>query len=100
VRELLDTHAETIGFWAAFLTTIAFVPQVIRSWRAGGRELSWLMLSSLGIGVGLWFVYGYLRDSAPLMLANSATGVQVLLLFAIKLRTTRRHGSENLPADL
>jgi len=97
--ETLNPYAETIGFWAAMLTTAAFVPQVIRSWRVGGNELSWLMLSSLGIGVGLWFVYGYLRESAPLMLANGLTGIQILMLFMIKFRGARRRTSENLPAE-
>jgi MtN3 and saliva related transmembrane protein len=77
---------EAIGFWAAVLTTAAFVPQVVRTWRLGGRELSWVMLALFGTGVGLWFVYGYLRDSRPIMLANGLTGMQVIVIAAGKLR--------------
>jgi MtN3 and saliva related transmembrane protein len=86
--EILTAHVETIGYSAAVLTTIAFAPQVARSWRAGGRELSWLMLSMFGTGVGLWLVYGYLRASTPLIVANGVTGIQILALMMIKLRST------------
>lgn len=54
---------ETIGFWAALLTTVSFVPQVVPPWRMGGQELSWLMLALFGAGVSLWFVYAYLHRS-------------------------------------
>ena len=44
-----------------------------------------MMLALFGSGVGLWFVYGALKHSFPLMLANGLTGLQVGLIFAIKL---------------
>jgi MtN3 and saliva related transmembrane protein len=79
-----SVFTEAIGNVAAILTTVAFAPQAIRTWRVGGDGLSWAMLALFGSGVGLWFVYGVLRDSEPLMLANGLTGVQVLFIFAIK----------------
>jgi MtN3 and saliva related transmembrane protein len=81
----LSSHTEAIGFWAAILTTVAFAPQLVRTWRVGGDELSWLTLTCFGAGVGLWFVYGYLRTSGPLMLANGLTGLQILLIISVKL---------------
>lgn len=78
--------ADVIGSCAAVLTTIAFVPQVVRTWRMGGRELSWGMLSLFGTGVTLWLVYGWMVASAPLMGANAATLIQVLLMVVAKLR--------------
>ncbi len=90
----LRSYAEMIGFWAAILTTVAFAPQVALTWRTGGQGLSWLMLALFGTGVGLWFLYGVLRMSGPLMLANGLTGLQILVLVAVKLwyagRSTRR----------
>jgi MtN3 and saliva related transmembrane protein len=83
---LVRAHTEAIGFWAAVLTTIAFAPQVVRAWRTGGQGLSWMMLVLFAAGVGLWFLYGFLRSSAPLMTANGLTGLQVLVLLAIKIR--------------
>ena len=52
-------HIELIGYCAAFLTTIAFLPQAIQSWRS--RDLSGIslgMYSLFTVGVGLWLIYG------------------------------------------
>jgi MtN3 and saliva related transmembrane protein len=81
----LRSHTEAIGFWAAILTTVAFTPQLVRTWRIGGDELSWMMLACFGTGVGLWFVYGLLRESGPLMLANGLTGAQILAIIGVKV---------------
>jgi len=49
------------------------------------------MLSLFGTGVGLWFVYGYLQMSGPIMLANGLTAAQVLLILGLKVwRATQR----------
>jgi MtN3 and saliva related transmembrane protein len=73
---------------AAVLTTSAFFPQVLRTWRLRSekhrQELSWTMLILFGTGVGLWFVYGYFRASGPIMLANGATGILILAIVVIK----------------
>ena len=82
--------AELIGFVAGLLTTVAFAPQVVRTWRLGGHELSWSMLALFGSGVTLWLVYGIARESRPLIIANGLTLVQVLLMAAVKLRTALR----------
>jgi MtN3 and saliva related transmembrane protein len=83
---LLGSNVEMIGFWAAVLTTAAFAPQVVRTWQTGGHQLSWAMLALFGAGVSLWFVYGVLRASGPIMLANGLTGLQVVMIVSIKLR--------------
>jgi len=80
----LHLYTEAIGSCAAFLTTVAFAPQVIRTWRSGGAGLSWLMLSMLGTGVWLWFLYGLLRGSVPIVAANGLTGFQILFLAGLK----------------
>ena len=86
-------YTEAIGFWAAVLTTVAFAPQVIRAWRTGGEGLSWIMLVLFATGVGLWFLYGFLRMSAPLMTANGLTGLQILILLALKIRHATQYRS-------
>ena len=90
----LQTYSEAIGFWAAVLTTVAFAPQVVETWKTAGEGLSWLMLALFGAGVGLWFLYGVLRMSGPLMLANGLTGLQVLFLIGLKLWFARRKASQ------
>jgi MtN3 and saliva related transmembrane protein len=55
-----------------------------------GQELSWTMLILFGTGVGLWFVYGYLLASGPIMLANGATGILILAIVVIKAWPSRK----------
>src|SRR5690349_22990080 len=50
----------------ATLTTIAFVPQVMRAWRTrSSRDISLWAFVIFSIGVSLWLVYGILIDSWP-----------------------------------
>lgn len=75
---------DAIGFLAGLLTTLAFAPQVARTWRFGGEELSWSMLTLFGTGVSLWLYYGVTSQAAPLVAANALTLIQVLAMAAIK----------------
>ena len=55
---------ELIGFAAAILTTAAFLPQVYRTWKTKDVSgLSLTMLLVFFIGIMLWLVYGFLKDS-------------------------------------
>ena len=63
-----------IGLIAGFLTTIAFVPQVIKSWRLKGvSDLSFIWLIIFNLGVFLWLIYGLLKNDFALIFANSIT---------------------------
>ena len=88
--DALRPYSEAIGSCAAVLTTAAFPPQVIRTWRNGGAGLSWLMLSMLAAGVWLWFLYGLLRASKPIVAANGLTGLQILFLAGLKAWHARK----------
>jgi MtN3 and saliva related transmembrane protein len=76
-----------IGYIAGTLTTISFVPQVIRTWRMKEtRDLSLAMLLFFAIGVCLWAVYGFWIDSLPVIAANLISLVLILILLWLKLR--------------
>lgn len=94
----LHAYTEAIGSCAAVLTTVSFAPQVIRTWRTGGAGLSWLMLTMLGVGVWLWFVYGVLRSSIPIVAANGLTGLQIVFLAGLKAWHARRPQSPVQPS--
>jgi MtN3 and saliva related transmembrane protein len=89
----LEPHQiEVIGYCAAFLTTIAFLPQAIRSWRS--RDLSGISLGMYALftfGVGLWLIYGLIIEKWPLILANSMTFALALSILLLKLRHTSQH---------
>jgi MtN3 and saliva related transmembrane protein len=78
--------ADLIGSLAGALTTLAFVPQVIRAWRTQSvDDLSIWMLLAFTTGVVLWVVYGVVTRSTPVIAANSVTCVLALMLLAMKL---------------
>lgn len=78
---------DLVGYGAAILTTLAFIPQTLKSWRT--RDLSGVSLSMYSLftlGVGLWLTYGILLGSWPIILANTITlGLAGTVLF-LKLR--------------
>ena len=78
-------HVELIGYCAAFLTTIAFVPQALQSWRT--KDLSGISLGMYSLftaGVGLWLVYGLIIEKWPLILANALTFALALSILFLK----------------
>ena len=79
-----------IGSAAGTLTTVAFVPQVVRAWKTGSVEdLSLWMLLAFTTGVGLWVVYGVVTDSVPLIITNGLTFVLAMTLLVLKLRGSK-----------
>jgi MtN3 and saliva related transmembrane protein len=78
---------ELVGYGAAVLTTVAFLPQVLRAWRTRSvRDLSLVMLLTQGSGNALWFGYAMATLSVPLAAANALTFLLVAILAAMKLR--------------
>ena len=77
---------EGVGFAAGALTTLAFVPQVLHSWRT--RDLSGVSLKMYGLftaGVALWLVYGVAIGSWPIILFNVITLVLAGVVLALKV---------------
>ncbi|MCB1354434.1 MAG: SemiSWEET family sugar transporter [Rhodobacteraceae bacterium] len=82
---------DLIGLVAAALTTFAFLPQVIQTWRSrSAAGLNFAMLLVLATGVFLWLVYGIGAGQLPVILANGATLVLVLILLGFKTRDLLR----------
>jgi MtN3 and saliva related transmembrane protein len=76
-----------IGYIAGTLTTVSFVPQVIRAWKLKEtRDLSLAMLLLFALGVLLWTVYGVWDGSLPIIAANVITFILILVLLWMKFR--------------
>lgn len=78
---------ELIGYVAAILTTLAFVPQAWQTWRT--RNAAGISLGKYSLfctGVALWLVYGVLLGAWPIILANAITLVLALAILVMKLR--------------
>ena len=76
-----------IGYIAGTLTTISFVPQVVRAWKLKEtRDISLAMLLLFAAGILLWTVYGIWTGSLPIIAANVITFFLILLLLGMKIR--------------
>jgi MtN3 and saliva related transmembrane protein len=83
---MMDTIT-LVGFIAGTLTTAAYIPQVIRSWRLKEtKDISLAMLVLYAVGVSLWLVYGVWMNSLPIIGANGISLILILVLLAIKIR--------------
>jgi MtN3 and saliva related transmembrane protein len=76
-----------IGYMAGTLTTISFVPQVIRTWKLKEtKDFSLAMLLLFAAGMLLWTAYGVWIDSFPIIAANVVTFGLVLFLLWMKIK--------------
>lgn len=65
---------ELTGLLAGSLTTISFLPQVIKTWKTrSAKDLSLGMFMIFWLGVVLWLVYGLMIKDTPIIVANALT---------------------------
>jgi len=80
-------NIEIIGLLAAVFTTAAFIPQVYKTWKTKlVDELSLTMYVVFLIGIIFWLIYGLNINSISIILANTVTGLLVLVLIYFKLK--------------
>ncbi|SPP66485.1 SemiSWEET transporter [Nitrospira lenta] len=79
--------ANWIGFVAGTLTTIAFLPQLQRTWRTkSADDMSLAMLVTFTTGVFLWLVYGLYLMAWPIVVTNVITFLLTLTILVLKLK--------------
>jgi len=75
-----------LGYLAASLTTLSFVPQAVLTLRT--REvhgISAIMYSVFTVGVALWLAYGWRLGEWPIIVANAVTLVLAATILVTKL---------------
>jgi len=83
-------YIQLLGMIAGILTTVAFLPQVVKNWKSrSAKDLSLGMFSIFCLGVLLWLIYGLLVSDLPIILANLVTLVLALTLLVFKLSFKR-----------
>ena len=76
-----------LGLVAGTLTTLSFLPQLLKAWKSRStHDISIGMFSLLAVGIMLWIVYGIVTADVPVIVANTVTLVFVSLILALKLR--------------
>lgn len=76
-----------LGLFAGTLTTLAFVPQVVKTWQSkSAKDFSFVMLITFSLGLFLWLVYGIGKNELPIILPNLATFVLNSIVILLKLK--------------
>ena len=81
-----STNTDFFGYFAAILTTSAFLPQLIKTLKTKkADDVSLITLIMFLSGVGSWIIYGYKISSFPILLANIITFILNLLILISKI---------------
>jgi MtN3 and saliva related transmembrane protein len=89
-----------LGTAAGFCTTFSFVPQIVKIWKQGGRDVSYAMLTFFLAGVLLWFVYGMVVKAEAVIITNLATGVFIAIAMGMKAWTAKRDFGKAVLGDV
>ena len=75
------------GLMAGTLTTVAFVPQVVKIWKTkSADDISFGTFFIFSLGVFFWLVYGLMIGALPVVLANAVTLVLAVVIIVLKMR--------------
>jgi MtN3 and saliva related transmembrane protein len=78
---------DTIGFVAGTLTTISFVPQVLKTWREkSAKDISLSMFLIFSLGIFLWLLYGVGKGELPIVLPNLITLILASTILGFKFK--------------
>ena len=79
-------NVEIFGYIAAFLTTAAFLPQLLKTLKTKkADDVSLTTLIMFIIGVLSWIFYGYKIGSTPILIANLITLILNLMILNLKI---------------
>ncbi|KZK95515.1 PQ loop repeat protein [Pseudovibrio sp. Ad46] len=79
-------YADYIGYLAAIIGTLCWLPQTVKTWRS--RETKDLSLAANLLvlsTVVLWFVYGIMMEAWPLVVGNIISIIAVGAIVTAKL---------------
>lgn len=84
---ILSFILKYIGFFAAFCTTISFLPQAIKVYKSKStKDISLYMFLIFTIGTSCWLIYGVVISSVPIILANTITLILSFSILVCKIR--------------
>jgi MtN3 and saliva related transmembrane protein len=76
-----------LGMAAGTLTTISFLPQVVKTWKTRStKDISTGMFMMFCAGLLLWIIYGLAVHSLPVIFTNVITFIFAFIILLLKLR--------------
>ena len=76
---------EILGMAAGTISSVTFLPQVIKTWQTkSAKDISLWMFLLVTLSVIMWLVYGILKESIPIIYTNSAVLLMSLIMLYFK----------------
>jgi len=76
-----------LGLVAGALTTIAFLPQMFKTWQTkSAKDVSFVMLITFMSGLLLWLIYGLALQALPIIIANAISFIFNLIILVLKIK--------------
>lgn len=83
-------YIELLGMTAGTISSITFLPQVIKTWKSkSAKDISLWMILFVTSSVILWLIYGIFLKSIPIIYTNSAVLLMSLILLYFKWKFGR-----------
>ena len=83
---MLDFLGSNLGYFAGFLTTVAFIPQVVKVWTSKSTsDISLIMFVVFTFGVLFWLIYGVIINDYALVITNFVTFSLSLSILVAKI---------------
>ncbi len=87
----MEFSPELIGYMAAMLTTLSFLPQAIKTIKTRDTQsLSLSMYGLFALGVLFWLIYGLYLSNPAIIVANAITFILAALILGFKIYNTLR----------
>ena len=84
-------YIEIFGYFAAILTTVAFLPQLIKTLiTKKADDVSLITLIMFITGLIFWIIYGYKISSVPILAANIITFTLNFLILISKIYFSKK----------
>lgn len=84
------SFVQLLGFLAGAITTLTFLPQVIKTWKEkSAKNVSLLMFVIAAVNEVMWIAYGALINDNAIMITNIIMLVMATTMISLKLRYTR-----------
>jgi MtN3 and saliva related transmembrane protein len=83
------TGVEILGYSAGFITSLTFLPQVVKTWKEkSAKDISLMMFVIAAINEVMWIVYGALLNNWVIISTNAVVLSMSLIMISLKFRYT------------
>jgi MtN3 and saliva related transmembrane protein len=81
------TGVDILGYSAGAITSLTFLPQVIKTWKVkSAKDISLLMFVIAAVNEVMWIIYGAMLDNWVIILTNVIVLSMALTMIYFKLR--------------